>query len=127
MLDNRNPKQIRERSFGERGPAGKPRNRWDDEVREVTAILVNTRKCRSAAGSRCDWRKKTRGGLGQKTGRRAAVVERRTKRKRRRRRRRKTNVSRSRWPAQRKTWVGGRWDAGIAGSNPAGNLDVCLL
>ena len=58
ILDNRNPKQIRERSLGGRGPAGKPRKRSDDEVRKVTAILVNTRNYRAAAGLRCEWRKK---------------------------------------------------------------------
>jgi hypothetical protein len=50
MLDNRNPKQIRERNLGGRGPAGKPRNRLDDEVRKVTAILVNTRNCSQRRG-----------------------------------------------------------------------------
>ena len=65
-LDNRHPKQIRERSLGRRGPAGKPKNRWDDEVRKITAILVNMRNCRAAAGPRCDWRKKTGEALSRK-------------------------------------------------------------
>lgn len=43
MLDNRKSKQTLERIFGRREPAGKPRNRWDDEVRKVSAKLVNTR------------------------------------------------------------------------------------
>ena len=29
--------------------------------------------------------------------------------------------------ARSKVWVCGRWLAGIAGSNPAGGVDVCLL
>ena len=29
--------------------------------------------------------------------------------------------------ARSKAWVCGRWLAGIAGSNPAGGMDVCLL
>ena len=66
ILDNRNPKQIQERSLGGRGPVEKPRNRWDDEVRKVTAISVNTRNCRAAAGPICDWRKKTGKALGKK-------------------------------------------------------------
>jgi hypothetical protein len=29
--------------------------------------------------------------------------------------------------AHSEKWVCGRWLAGITGSNPAGNIDVCLL
>jgi hypothetical protein len=43
MFDNRIPKQTLEESLRGRKPAGKPRNRWKNEVLKDAAILLNTK------------------------------------------------------------------------------------
>ena len=43
MLDNRIPQRVLEGSLGGR-PAGRPRNRWEDDVRNDGAKLLYTKK-----------------------------------------------------------------------------------
>jgi hypothetical protein len=59
MFDNRIQKRILEGSLRGRRPAGKPRNRWEDEVRKDGTILLNMKNWRTASRHRNDWRKKT--------------------------------------------------------------------
>jgi hypothetical protein len=44
MLENKIPELILQGSLGGRRPAGKPRNRWEEEVRKDAIKLVNTKK-----------------------------------------------------------------------------------
>ena len=44
MLDNRIPQRVLKGSLGGRRPAGRPRNRWEDDVRNDGAKLLYTKK-----------------------------------------------------------------------------------
>ena len=59
MFDNRAPKQIVGEYTGERGPVGKSRNEWEDEVLKGVPKLLNTKTWRTAEKHRGDGRKKT--------------------------------------------------------------------
>ena len=58
IFDNRVPKQIVGEYLGERRPASKPKNEWEDEVLKGVAKLLNTKNWRTAAKRRGDGRKK---------------------------------------------------------------------
>ena len=93
-------------------------------------MLVNTRNCRAAVGPRCEWRKK-RGRPWAENG-----SKRRTRREEDEEEddddddeEEEEEDEREPTPVARAVYdmVGGRSFAGIAGSNPAGDLDVYLL
>jgi hypothetical protein len=70
IFDNRIPKWFLEGSLGGRRPAGKPRNRYEDEVWKDATKLLNTKHLSAVVRHGSDWRKKS-GGLGQEMSRRA--------------------------------------------------------
>lgn len=60
VLKKRVPQRILKRSFGGRRPAVKPRGRWEDEVQETAAKLLNRENRRAVARHNSDWRTKNR-------------------------------------------------------------------
>jgi hypothetical protein len=66
MFDNRTPKRIMKGSVGERRPTGKPRNRWEDEVRKYAVKLLHIKKWLAPARHRSDWWRKGREIMAQK-------------------------------------------------------------
>jgi hypothetical protein len=67
MLNNKITKKILEGSLRGRRPAGKPRNRCEDEVWKEAIRLLNTKQWIAASRRVRDRTNKT-GGLGQETG-----------------------------------------------------------
>jgi hypothetical protein len=67
MLKNRITEEILKGSLRGRGPAGKPRNRCEDEVWKKVIKLLITKQWIAPARHVSDRRKKT-GGLDQETG-----------------------------------------------------------
>jgi hypothetical protein len=91
IRENRIPKGILVTSLGRRGPAGKPRNRWEDEVwRDAVTLFNAVFYCRAGARRASNWKNETEESGTRKRGR---ITTRRRSRRRRKWRQREESLA----------------------------------